>query len=56
LSDFQKQVQEQKEKLFENVGRARAKVLAKHAEQERLFWGKVNELAKNNVTTSQISF
>jgi hypothetical protein len=56
LRDFQQQVQEQKTKFFENVQRARAKLLAKHAEQEGDFWSKAGgsaNLGTNNVTASK---
>ena len=38
LRDFQQQVQEQKKVFLQNVERARAKLLADHADQEKLFW------------------
>jgi biotin-(acetyl-CoA carboxylase) ligase len=54
LRDFQRQVQEQKRTFLENVERARAAtILAKHAEQEKLFWSKVNGSANNGANTSK---
>jgi hypothetical protein len=56
LRDFQQQVQEQKTKFLENVQRARAKLLAQHAEQEGDFWSKARgsaNLGANNVTASK---
>jgi hypothetical protein len=38
LRDFQQQVQEQKKVFLQNVEQARAKLLADHADQEKLFW------------------
>jgi hypothetical protein len=51
LRDFQRQVQEQKRTFLENVERTRATILAKHAEQEKLFWSKVNGSANNGANT-----